>query len=1311
MIGFVIISPDDFNILALNDYLAQLTGVSAQQAQGKPLLEVFPALKQQGLETAFQHVQESGAPVTLSRLLHPTIFPAADGRVIPQVGYIEPTFRNNELASLTLYVVDVSDRQLVEDELRKRIRHAEALYEINRYALQGDLKQALQTTVHYARLVFGGLCAVIHLVQGSEWQLVADDCAIPLEKPPAENVLWQKAAQEKKAQRALSIKEAGYNTLHPLARCAISSPLMRQEDILGALTVETESPAPLLGDALIRLQALADSLANALYQAQLREAEQQRLAELDAVFHATTALRRASDSQQIFNVLVEQSREALQAETAFILMPDKNCNCLKVVSAINLPDEMRRVTIALENTLSGGVFRLGQPLLIPDLEEVVLPMSQRLDMRNVPLPKAAALAPLKAGEETIGVFFVARRNAFSAQDIRLLTTLADIGGSAIQRQQLHEQATRRARRMTLLHRISQRLAPLLDEQELYQETVEALVEHFGYYRASVTVPTPDGQHLRLAAQKGGEEVAPPTGTLIPIAQALCQPAIAERKAFANNHAPYSTVKDTGPGSFLCAPVLREDQLQAMVSVTQPHPDAFDQGDVSMLETLTAYLGAMLQSIQQYRRLQKSAERLRLLNEANQRLVDQRHLEAVLQITFEAVFQLLEARSGGAFRLNGDKLEPLFLAGLSPEAETALRARPPTLRDGLFRQVVEEQLVVEIADISRDERVAKLEGYTGSALWSAPVVVNGKTMAVFDFDALPADEETRALLNSLLDRAGTALENALLYEEVVRLSQHRAALLDFSTLLATVVELDDALSKAVVHIRQTIGADVCSVMLFEKDAEKLAVRVLDVAAGKQALEKVGQVVEVKQFAYTQQALIERRLQYIPNPADDPKITPGTRRWAKENRLTCLALVPMLFGEQITGIITLYNLGNGRHFSENTLSLAQGLANQLALAVLRAQYHETVRQHALLLEERVEERTRELKMERNRLEAILQSAGEGVIVTDIEGTIEYVNPAFERITGYTQKELLGKNPRLFKSGRMPQQVYEHLWQTILSGETWHSEIINRHKDGTLYDALLTITPLYDARGKIGGFVGVMQDVSPLKEAQRMKAQFVSNVSHELRTPITSLQLYLERLHDAPPAQQQRYLEVLMRETNRLQILVDDLLTLSRLDVGKATMQLMPINLNVLLHQLVEDRQVLAEQRQLRLIFQPAQETVMALADPKFVTQIATNLITNALNYCSPGCTVHVRLEMAEEIARFGVLDDGPGIPLHEQAHLFERFYRGSSPHVQRVAGTGLGLAIVKELVERLNGQVTLTSAPGAGTQVWVQLPVPREEQTSS
>ncbi len=106
------------------------------------------------------------------------------------------------------------------------------------------------------------------------------------------------------------------------------------------------------------------------------------------------------------------------------------------------------MTLSLEDTLSGNVFRSGQLLLIPDLEETLHPILRHHNIRNHPLPKAAVLVPLKIGEETIGVLFVARQNAFSTQDIRLLTTLADIGGSAIQRQQLHEQATRRARQMT-----------------------------------------------------------------------------------------------------------------------------------------------------------------------------------------------------------------------------------------------------------------------------------------------------------------------------------------------------------------------------------------------------------------------------------------------------------------------------------------------------------------------------------------------------------------------------------------------------------------------------------------------------------------------------------------------------------------------------------------------------------------------------------------------------------------------------------------------------------------------------------------------
>ena len=150
-----------------------------------------------------------------------------------------------------------------------------------------------------------------------------------------------------------------------------------------------------------------------------------------------------------------------------------------------------------------------------------------------------------------------------------------------------------------------------------------------------------------------------------------------------------------------------------------------------------------------------------------------------------------------------------------------------------------------------------------------------------------------------------------------------------------------------------------------------------------------------------------------------------------------------------------------FTANTYNEATGetvaaFANQAAIAIENAQLHDAVRRHADELEERVIERTAELERERKRTAVILDAAGEGIMLTDIKGTIEYMNPAIERLTGFSSEEAIGQNPRLWQSGRTPVSQYQKMWNTITRGGIWQGELVNRRKDGTLYDAALTIAP---------------------------------------------------------------------------------------------------------------------------------------------------------------------------------------------------------------------------------------------------------------
>ncbi len=230
--------------------------------------------------------------------------------------------------------------------------------------------------------------------------------------------------------------------------------------------------------------------------------------------------------------------------------------------------------------------------------------------------------------------------------------------------------------------------------------------------------------------------------------------------------------------------------------------------------------------------------------------------------------------------------------------------------------------------------------------------------------------------------------------------------------------------------------------------------------------------------------------------------------------------------------------------------------------------------------------------------------------------------------------------------------------------------------------------------------------LKELDRLKDRFVSNVSHELRTPIANVKLYLSLLTRGKPEKHEEYLKTLRHEAARLEKLIEDLLDLSRLDLGTTAINLVSTDVNYIVTQLVGDRSYLAAERGLRLQHQAQTELPRASADPLRLEQVIANLLVNAMNYTGAGGQVNLTTaEQSDEEQRWitiTVADSGPGIAPKDLPHVFERFYRGEVGRKSGAPGTGLGLAICHEIMTKMGGHIAVESQPGQGARftVWLK-----------
>ncbi len=348
----------------------------------------------------------------------------------------------------------------------------------------------------------------------------------------------------------------------------------------------------------------------------------------------------------------------------------------------------------------------------------------------------------------------------------------------------------------------------------------------------------------------------------------------------------------------------------------------------------------------------------------------------------------------------------------------------------------------------------------------------------------------------------------------------------------------------------------------------------------------------------------------------------------------------------------------------------------------------------MSERIEDQVLRLSSEKQRLDTILCSMGEGVMVTAPDGVITLVNPAFRRLFAITG-DIEGK--KLVEISRHPDLLaaFNDLGRPDV--EELVREISLKPHDVTLFTHWVPLK----VDGIRQGTVAVFHDISDLKRAETMRRDFVANVSHELRTPVTVIKGYAETLLDgtleSDPIRAARFVAIIASHAERLASLINDILALSELESKEVHIDLHPLALAGVAARACALLQERAVQKNIAVIDETAVGTaVPVLADQGRLEQVMLNLLENALKYTPDDGSVRLRSEDAGEFVRVSVTDTGIGIPFKDLPRIFERFYRVDEARTREQGGTGLGLAIVKHIVQLHGGTVSVSSEPGRGSE---------------
>lgn len=346
------------------------------------------------------------------------------------------------------------------------------------------------------------------------------------------------------------------------------------------------------------------------------------------------------------------------------------------------------------------------------------------------------------------------------------------------------------------------------------------------------------------------------------------------------------------------------------------------------------------------------------------------------------------------------------------------------------------------------------------------------------------------------------------------------------------------------------------------------------------------------------------------------------------------------------------------------------------------------------------------------AVLASIADGVVVNDVAGQVTLVNRAAAQLLQMEPGAARGQPVKaLFESfsakGRLTiMDAMERLYADPYSAE--YAEGITE----TIIEVGMRViqahlSPVLTEIGEFLGIVTVLRDVTREVEAERAKTDFVSNVSHELRTPLTSIKGYSDLLlcNAAGPLneQQHHFLKIIQNSSDRLTVLINDLLDISRIESGRFKLETKPVRMETIVHNVAEMIRPQCDKKALGLILDIQPKVGLVLGDENRLTQVVTNLVSNACRYTPEDGCVTLALSQADCTLRVDVTDTGIGVAPEDQAKIFQRFYRVNNPMVQEVAGTGLGLPIARMLVEMHGGRMWLKSEVGRGSTFTFILPV--------
>lgn len=1113
-------------------------------------------------------------------------------------------------------------------------------------------------------------------------------------------------------------------------------PILAADQTLGLLVLDNfNTTGAFRPEDETLLTSLSQQVALSLDNLRLVQATQERAGQLQALNEASVSLTSSLSSDQLIGSLLDQLRPILPYDTATLWLREKDR--LTVSSTRGFSDVEQRLGLSVavtDSALFKEMAQSAQPILVKDVRE---------DPRFPPVeaPRLSWLGiPLISKGELVGAIAVEKwqANYYTREQVQVGLTFASQSAVSLDNSRLYEDSVKRAteldqrsQRLSTVNRFTSALTRSLDTDQILNLTAEELYRGLNAKRVSVVTFERGQAYWKIATPK----IRAKLPRLLPDAPIFSR--LRESLGIFNTDDVHSEPDLTSildmlgesASALLILPVVSGQTLTALLFAQMSGDARFGINEMEVARTITNQATIAMENARLYQSSVRTAERFAVLNETSSLVSASLNPEEIYVSVHKAAERLMPLDSFAITLLvpETNEIDPVYLYD---KGKRVSAGRLP-FGKGLSSEVIRTGRPVITSSAEQTDQLGSVrageEGETQS-LVAVPMIVGGRALGMLSAQSYQTgvySEEDMQILGTLANQAIVAIQNGRLFKETQTLAsqlegrvvertaqlqreqQNTETLLRILTEVSSSLDLDRTLNRTLSLLNDTLGAEQGTILLVNPEDNLLHYRagygyLSDRSASPN---RAGFTLKIGEglagwVVKNREAVLIHDLHLDPRWVRNPT--------AGQDHRSAIA-VPMMVGEDVIGVLMVFQR-MANFFSAEMLNLVKAIAGQVAVAINNARLYELIRDQA----ERLGSMLRREQVEASRQQAILEAVADGVLVTGTDNRITFVNSSASRILDVDETRLLQNSLEAF-AGLFGKSAVA--WTATI--RKW-SEDPSTYKPSQLYAeqlelengrvVLVHLAPVIHQNDFLGT-VSIFRDITREVEVDRLKSEFVATVSHELRTPMTAIKGYVDILTmgAAGPLNENQvhFLDVVRNNIERLNILVSDLLDISRIESGRVILEQRPVNLHEIAEDVVAEalRRSQTENKPIALSLDAQKNLPYVIGDNGRVRQILSNLVNNAFNYTPENGTIRVSIHQDNSEVQVDVEDNGIGVKPDDQERLFDRFFRGEHPLVLATPGTGLGLPIVRQLVEMHKGRIWMksTGVPGEGSTFSFTLPI--------